>query len=432
MRPEIPRFSRKALALSAIAVVSAGAVAACGTSGSSNGGGSMSPSGSSASGGVINIGASLSLTGDNSSDGQNFKQGYTLWADDVNAHGGILGKKVKLTILDDASSPNQVVTNYQTLISTDHVDLTFGPFSSLLTTPASAVAARAGYVFIEGAGGAPTVFTTPANEADHNVFDVSLPIDDELMPFAAYVASLPAAQRPKTAAYPMAQDPFATPPVQKLQAALEKLGVRTVYSKIFPEEVADYKAPADQVAGLAPDLVVLGSIDVPTVGAFMQAFEQQHYVPKWFLAAAGPDQGGAFTKAVGAGNSPGMMVPNGWYPGFANAESQAMVQAYVQKYGGDPSGVGADVAEAYSVGQVAEAAINATGGTGNSKIISYLHSGVTINSVQGPVKFDSLGENGAAAAFIFQWQKDGNFSQVLPTGASGSVSLLTPKPAWAA
>ena len=46
-----------------------------------------------------------------------FEQGYKLWAEDVNAHGGILGRKVELTILDNNSSPNQVVTDYQTLIN---------------------------------------------------------------------------------------------------------------------------------------------------------------------------------------------------------------------------------------------------------------------------------------------------------------------------
>ena len=46
-----------------------------------------------------------------------------------------------------------------------------------------------------------------------------------------------------------------------------------------------------------------------------------------------------------------------------------------------------------------------------------------------PVKFDALGENGAAAAFVFQWQ-DGSFGQVLPTGTSGSVSILATKPPW--
>ena len=331
MRASLPWFSRNAIALSAVAL-SVGVLAACTSSGSSSSSSSTSPSASASSSAnttPISIGASLSLTGDFSADGQAFQKGYTLWAKDVNAAGGIMGRQVKLTILNDASSPNQVVTNYQTLINTDHVDLTFGPFSSLLTGPASAVAARSGYAFIEGAGGAPAVFQTPQNEADHNVFDVSLPVADELMPFVNYIASLPASQRPKTAAYPMAQDPFADPPVQQAQQKLQALGVKTVYSNIFPAEPSSYTPQADNVAAKAPDVVVLGSTDVPTVQAFMKAFETNHYTPKWFVAAAGPDQGAAFITAVGAGNADGMMVPNGWYPGYANAASAKMVSEYV-------------------------------------------------------------------------------------------------------
>jgi branched-chain amino acid transport system substrate-binding protein len=418
-----PSFSGKALVLSGVALASAGVLAACGSSGSSasgGSGGSKSP---------ITIGASLSLTGDSSADGQAYDTGYKLWAADVNAHGGILGRQVKLTVLNDNSSSTQVDTNYQTLFSQDHVDLAFGPFSSLLTTPASAVAARYGYAFVEGAGGAPTVFDSPANEADHNVFDVSLPIVDEMQPFVNYIASLPASQRPKTAAYPMANDPFAVPPVQAAQTELQKLGVRTVYDKIFPEEVADYKAPADQVASTGAQLVMLGSTDVPTVQAFMQAFEQQHYTPKMFIAAAGPDQGQSFLSAVGKGNADGMMVPDGWYPGYKNAASEALVSEYVKKYGGTASSVNADIAEAYSVGQVMDQAVTATGGTDNAKIISYLHGGHTLTSVQGPVKFDALGENGSSAAFVFQW-RNGVFDQVLPAAAPGSVAILASKPAW--
>ena len=269
-----------------------------------------------------------------------------------------------------------------------------------------------------------------SNQADHNVFDVSLPVADELVPFVKYIQSLRPDQRPQTAAYPMAQDPFADPPVQLAQTLLTQLGVKTVYNQSpFTEQVADYKAPADHVAATRANLVVLGSTDVPTVAAFMQAFEQQHYTPKMFIAAAGPDQGASFTSAVGLGNADGMMVPDGWYPGYANAASRNMVEAYVAQYGGSPSGVNADVAEAYSVGQVMAEAVTATGGTDNAKIISYLHSGITLNSVQGPVKFDALGENGAAAAFIFQWQQN-NFDQVLPIGGPRSKPIIATKPAW--
>jgi branched-chain amino acid transport system substrate-binding protein len=411
-------------------VLSVSVLAACSSSTSSGTSTSTSPSPSSST--PITVGASLSLTGDFSSDGINYEHGYELWASDVNAHGGLLGHKVVLKILNDASSPTQVDTNYQTLFATDHVNLAFGPFSSLLTTPASSVAARYGYAFVEGAGGAPTVFNSPANLADHNVFDVSLPIRDEMVPFVNYIASLPASQRPTTAAYPMADDPFADPPVQLAQQMLQALGVKTVYSKIFPEEAADYKAPADDVAASKPQIVVLGSTDVPTVAAFMQAFEQQHYTPKLFIAAAGPDQGSAFISAVGKGNAVGMMVPNGWYPTYPNAASQAMVQEYVAKYGGNASDVSSDVAEAYSVGQVMAQAVTKTGGTDNAKIISYLHSNVTLTSVQGPVKFDSLGENGESVAFVSQWQNGGNsFDQVLPVGVAGSVAIIATKPAWA-
>lgn len=424
MIPHRARF----LSIGITATALAAALAAC-SSGGSSGGGSTASSSPSASNSVIKIGTSLSLSGDFSADGKAFLRGYQLWVKDVNASGGLLGHKVKLVYLNDRSDPNQVVTNYTTLISTDHVALTFGPFSSLLTTPASAVAARSGYAFIEGAGGAPSVFTAAPNKAAHNVFDVSLPIADEMVPFAKWVTSLPASQRPKTAAYPMANDPFADPPVQLTQSTLSKAGIRTAYSKIFPAEVPDYAPAADNVAATHADLVVLGSTDVPTVGAFMKAFEQQHYTPKIFIAAAGPDQGAAFTSAVGTGNANGIMVPNGWYGGSPNPQSQKMVAEYISQYGGSPSSINADVAEAYAVGQVAEAAVKATNGFVNSKIISYLHSGATMQTVQGPVKFDALGRNAEATTYIFQWQ-NGKYVQVLPTSTAGSVKVLYPKPAW--
>jgi ABC-type branched-subunit amino acid transport system substrate-binding protein len=122
-------------------------------------------------------------------------------------------------------------------------------------------------------------------------------------------------------------------------------------------------------------------------------------------------------------------VPNGWYSGYNNSLSHVMVQEYIGKYGGTASGINADVAEAYSVGEVAADAVTATGGTNNAKIIRYLHSGVTLNSVQGPVKFGPLGQNPRPAAFIFQWQS-AHYNQVLPVGAPGSVKIIFPKPNW--
>jgi branched-chain amino acid transport system substrate-binding protein len=219
--------------------------------------------------------------------------------------------------------------------------------------------------------------------------------------------------------------------VQTAQGILQKAGVKTLYSKVYPAENPDYKAGADAVAATGAQMVVLGSVDVPTVTAFMQAFEQQHYNPAIFAAAAGPDQGAAFLSAVGAGNATGAMVPDGWYAGLANPLSQAMVKAYLAKYGGTASEINADVAEAYSVGEVTADAITATKSVSNASIIKYLHSGVALQTVQGPAHFNSAGENTAADMFIFQWQPGSKFVQVLPTGSTGSVAILNPKPHWA-
>ncbi len=168
VRPGLPWLSKNTFALSAATVLSVGVLAACSSSSSSSSSAATSTSSSPSSKTPITIGASLSLTGDFSADGQAFERGYQLWAADVNARGGILGRPVTLKILNDNSSPTQVATNYQTLFSQDKVDLAFGPFSSLLTTPSASVAARYGYALVEGAGGAPSVFESPANVSEAN------------------------------------------------------------------------------------------------------------------------------------------------------------------------------------------------------------------------------------------------------------------------
>jgi branched-chain amino acid transport system substrate-binding protein len=377
-----------------------------------------------ASASPITVGASLSLSGDFSADGVAFERGYQLWAADQNKAGGLLGHQIKLDIISDASSATQVVTNYEKLIGSDHDQLVFAPFSTLLTVPSARVAARYSYAMVGGADGGPTVFSSGLK----NVFDVSIPVKNNLVTFADWVASLPASKRPKTAAYVTVDDPFTQPQLPVAQAILKKAGVKTVLNKVFPAEATDYSAIANQVATVKPDLVILGSVDVPTVSAFTHVFVQQHYNPKAFIATSGPDQGQQFVSAVGKGNENGIFVPNGWYGGFKKTDSQKMVAEYVKKYGGSASTVNADVAEAYSVGQVLTQAVKATRGFDQQKIIKYLKSGVTLNSVQGPVKFDNLGENLAQKTQTFQWQ-NGALQQVIPT-VSGSSKPLYPKPAW--
>lgn len=398
------------------AIACVGAVAlmltACSSSGSKSAG-----AGSRGSTAPIKIGVSLSLSGDFSADGKAFQQGYQLWAADINAKGGLLGRQVKLDIVNDASSPVQVATNYQKLISVDHVDLVFGPFSTLLTKAASQVVNRYGYAFVEGAGGGPSVFTLGL----HNVFDVSLPVANNLISFAKWIAAMPAASRPQTAAYATQDDPFTAPQLDAARAILEPAGVRTVYNKVYPSETTDYGPIAAGIISAKADIVLTGTL-LPDVTAFVKQFVQQNYNPKAFIATAGPDQGTQFVSNVGANHTEGIMVPNGWYPTETTPGNAAMVAEYIKAYGGDASGVSSDIPEAYSVGEVTAQAVTEIGSVDQSKLIAELHSG-TYDSVQGKVKFDSTGQNTDAFSYVFQWQKN-----ALVPFQPDSSQLLTPVP----
>jgi branched-chain amino acid transport system substrate-binding protein len=373
----------------------------------------------------IKIGISLSLSGDFSADGQAFKQGYELWAADVNKAGGLLGRQVQLDIVSDASDPNQVVTNYNKLISVDKVDLVLGPYSSLLTKPASEAVNRFGYAMIEGAGGAPSVF----NRGLNNVFDVSLPVANNLVSFANYILSLPADQRPKTAAYATEDDPFTQPQLDIARAKLEAGGVKTAYQTVYPAETTDFTPIADKVIQSGAQIVLLGTIFQDAV-AFVQTFRQQHFNPQALIATAGPDQGDSFLKAVGGANvAEGILVPNSWYPTANTYQNAQMVQEYIAKYGGTPDQISGDVAQGYSVGQVLAQAVTKINSIDNAKLIAELHSGDTFKSVQGDVKFDSTGQNIVALAYLFQWQ-NGKFIPVLPAGSPGGADIEFPKPKW--
>ncbi len=371
------------------------AVAALGLIAAACGGGTTST----APAAPITIGVSVSQTGDFSSDGKALIEGYDLWAQDENAKGGLLGHKITMKYVDDASSTQQVVTNYQNLITVDKVALVFGPFSSLLTIPASTVVARYNYAFPEPAGGGPHVFDRGLT----NIFFVQpAAVEDNLVSYAKWLLSLPADQRPASAAYATQDDPFTQPQVDKAKSLLEAGGIKTAYYKVYPAETTDFTPIALQVANSKADAVILGT-QLPDAVAFAKTFIQQHFNPKTIVETTGPDQGADFSGKLGA-NTEGIMVPAGWTADAKAYGNDKFVAAFLAKYGGAAADISADAAEAYSVGQVVDQAATKAGSIDNQKLINTLHSG-TYQTVQGPMSFDSTGKpQGGVGVYIEQWQ----------------------------
>jgi branched-chain amino acid transport system substrate-binding protein len=420
MRRDRARFSL----LAAGGAVTALTLAACG------GGNASSTSSTSNGAKPIVVGISLPLSGQFSADGIATEHGYQLWASDVNTNGGLLGRPVQLKVLNDKSDPNTTSANYSTLINQDHVDLTLAPFSTLLTVNAAQTTMKYHYALAAGSATGPAVFAVK----DPYLFSTSVPDAQEMEPFAQWVATLPPGKKPTTAAYPMVSDPFADPPVVATEKYLSAHGVHTVYATdvqhaVTPNATDSNLIPiANAVAAAHPQLVVLGTVDVPSLLAFVNAFRAKNFTPKILIASSGPDQGEEFLHHIGPGNAEAIMVPDGWYGGEQNALSHVMVQDYIAKFGGTTNDINADVAEAYSAGETLASAVTATRSLTNTTISSYLHSH-TVQTVQGSATFNAIGENTDALhqAFIFQWQNS-QFLQVLPTHPGPAAEEV--KPTW--
>ena len=250
----------------------------------------------------------------------------------MNAKGGILGRQVQIKIVDDASSPTQVVTNYQNLINTDKVDLVFGPFSSLLTIPASQVAKRYGYAFIEPAGGGPDVF---AQNLDNLFFVQPAPgrqVRRRVRRLGALAAGAPT---PKTAAYAELDDPFAAPIAENIRARFEAAGIKTVYKQVYPAETQDFSPIMAKVAAAKPDVLVSGTQSEDAY-AQVKSLIQLKFSPKFMFMSNGanspvrvPGQGRRRTTPT-ASCPPARLVP-----GLDGYGSDEFTAAYIAKYGGD-------------------------------------------------------------------------------------------------
>ncbi len=90
----------------------------------------------------ILIGATLSLTGKYQDPAKMMQNASRLWARQVNARGGLLGRPVRLIIYDDQSDPDRVAMLYERLITQDGVDLVLSPYGTPLTLRATEVTER--------------------------------------------------------------------------------------------------------------------------------------------------------------------------------------------------------------------------------------------------------------------------------------------------
>jgi branched-chain amino acid transport system substrate-binding protein len=372
------------------------------------------------SSGPITIGMSLPMTGPVADVSKSGLQGYQLWSSQLNAAGGLLGHQLKLNVLDDGFDPNQTATDYTRLISQDKVNLLLGTFSSLLNAPASAIAARQGMLYVEPSGGAATLFTRGFTNL---FFAQPGTTTSEPDRFVAWIASLPASQRPATAAYVTQDDPSASPAVAVFRTRLQALGIKTVYDQTYDPSTTNFDAIASSVAHARPQLIIQGAV-ADDGAAFVRSLEKLNFSPRMLFQTNAPADS-AYPGAIGRANAEGVFTAEAWSPQATYPGNAAFVAAYTKKFGSPPT---EDAANSYTAGQVLAAAVRAVGRIDQKALAAWLHTH-TVSTIVGPLKWNSAGDP-EGSLLLAQWQ-DGKLQIVAPKSAATTSHIVTVKPAWA-
>ena len=403
----------KRRAVMAIACALALTAGACGgdddESGSAAGNGDSAP---------LKIGASLPLTGEFSEPGKAAKQGYEVWAEMVNADGGLLGRQVELVIKDDASNQNTVVADYNALISGDKVDLLLGTFSSLLNLPASAVAERNQMLYIEPAGGNPDIF----NRGFKTIFfSQQATADHQGDVWAKWITELPEDKRPKTAAYPTLDDPFTLPTSEGIEAILSEAGIETVYRETYTTDTTNFDSIANDVKAADPDLVVAGTQFEDGIG-LMRAFEKVNFQPQWLYQTNAPSFGDQYSEGIGAENTEGVFYAVSHSQEAETPGNAEFVAKYQEMFGGET--VPEDAADAFAAGEVLRATVEANKTVAKEdqlKLADWLREN-EVETILGPLSWDETGAP-TGEFLIGQWQ-DGTAEIVLPEEAATSDTII--------
>jgi branched-chain amino acid transport system substrate-binding protein len=398
----------------ALLTVAALVAAGCGDDDDGGGGG--------AGGEAIKVGASLPLTGEFSEPGKAAKQGYEVWEAMVNEKGGLIdGRKVQMVIKDDQSNQNTIVADYNALISRDKVDLLLGTFSSLLNLPASAVAERNRMLYVEPAGGAPELFE---RDFKYLFFAQQATADKQGEVWANYITELPEAERPKTAAYPTLDDPFAQPTSEGIEEIFSKAGIRTVYRETYTIDNPNLDGIANALKSRNPDVVVHGATFEDGVG-MVRALRKADFTPKILYQTTAPSLGDQYSQAIGKDTTEGIFYAVSHSKEAETPGNEEFVAKYREMFGGEE--VPEDAADAYATAQVLQAAVKAVGTIDRDRqleLADWLREN-EVDTILGPLSWDDLGRP-EGEFLVGQWQS-GVPEIVLPEEAATSDEII---PEW--
>jgi branched-chain amino acid transport system substrate-binding protein len=361
----------------------------------------------------IKIGASMSVTGTYAKPGSYQKEGYDVCIDELNAKGGLLGRKVELVIYDDQSQPATAVKLYEKLITEDKVDAVMGPYSSAVSEAVANVTEKYKKVMV-----APLAATTSIFKKGRKyIFMVITPAENYL----DGLIDMAAKRGLKTVAIINEDTLFPKASAAGTAEAAKKRGMQVVLQEAYPKGNTDFSALLVKIKAANPDVIAAGTYFDDAV-AITRQMKELNVNPKMFGLTVGGDLPEFYDLLKQ--NAEYVYGSTQWDETLPYPGQKEFLAAYTKKFKHEPS---YHAAAGYAGCLIYGEAVKRAGTLDADKVREQLLK-MEIKTAFGDYKVDADGFQVAHKMVMLQWQ-DGKRVVVWPDDLAGGKARY-PTPEW--
>jgi len=350
----------------------------------------------------IKIGCGMALTGGLAAGGKAALVAYQIWADEINAKGGLLGRKVELVSYDDQSNPATVPGIYSKLLDIDKCDVVVSGYATVPTAAAMPLIIQRGKMFL-------SLFALAINEQFKydRYFQMQPTGPDSKVEFSRGFFELASALTPKptTVAMAGADAEFSQIALEGARENAKKAGMKVVYDRTYPPNNQDFGSIVRAVKATNPDLFYIASYPPDSAG-MVRAMHEVGFGARMVGGGMIGLQFAAFKTQLGPMLNNllayDLYVPEPTmnFPG---------VQNFLVKYREKAAAAGVDPLGiyippfAYAEMQVLEQAVNAVKSLDDKALAEYIHAN-KFSTIVGDIKFGKQGEWEESRVLLVQYR----------------------------
>ncbi|MGD0722617.1 MAG: branched-chain amino acid ABC transporter substrate-binding protein [Roseiarcus sp.] len=336
----------------------------------------------------VRLGVAGPITGANASFGAQLTTGVAQAVADINAKGGVLGQKIEVETGDDVSDPKQGVSVANKFVG-DGVKFVIGHFNSGVTIPASEVYADNGVLFI-------TPSATNPKVTDRNLWDAfrTCGRDDQQGKLWADLAL--GQLKDKRIAIIHDKTTYGQGLADAARGFMNAGGKKEVLYEGVNTGEKDYSAIVSKIKASGADYLMWGGLHTEG-GLIVRQMRDQGL--KTVMISGDGITDNEFASIGGPGVE-GTLMSFGPEP--RNNPNARDIVAAIKAKGFEPEGY---TLYSYAGVQIIAEAAEKANSLDPKKIAEVMHSGMTFNTVIGPIAYDKKGDRTTVDYVWYVWKK---------------------------